>query len=134
MNCLVRFKDVKMNQWVGSTKFCQSGIGSRTIKSLNLFRTIFYKSRRKIIFKSVPKLISYFFSFRLEKYNFLQKNPKTWFNSAFPLILYLWTRMSLKFKCPKIISFWDYNLKKNRGGGMVEWSKCTLYSPGFLLR
>ena len=56
-----------------------------------------YLKSREIYFFQICTLIleiSNFFSFRLEKYNFLQKNPNICgLNSAFPLIIYPWIRI-----------------------------------------
>ena len=60
----------------GSTKFGQCGSGSRTIKSLNLFRTTFKSQEEKIFSNLYLNLRDRLLSFRLEKYNFKQKTPK----------------------------------------------------------
>ena len=61
-----------------------SGSGSRGIKL-----------REK---QSLTKKVSYFFRFRFEQYNFLQKKPPQkvcLLNSSFPLILYPWIRIRI---------------------------------------
>ena len=77
---------LNLNQWCGSaliawgpgsTRFDECGSGSRSIKSPNWFNPSFIKSRKKKYFQICTQTlkISYFFRFRLEKYNFLRKKP-----------------------------------------------------------
>ena len=57
---------------------------------------------KKCMFKSVPKpsRLANFFKFRLEKYNFLRKNPpNNLLAKLFPFILYLWIRIHGPKEC-----------------------------------